>query len=68
MDCPLVLRVLKKVQRFAVGDTEIEPVSGIDPPGVDNNQVVDFAQQKFVNDVGFGNKVGILATTLPQFF
>jgi hypothetical protein len=45
-----------------------EPVSRIDPPGIENTQVTDFAQQKFVIDVSFGSEVRISATTLPQFF
>jgi hypothetical protein len=44
-----------------------EPVSRIDPPGMENTQVIDSAQQKFVNDVSFGSQVRVLATTMPQF-
>jgi len=46
-----------------------EPVSRIDPPGMENTPVIDFAQQKFVNDVSFGSQVRLFffSKTLPQF-
>jgi hypothetical protein len=37
------------------------------PARIANTQVIDSAEQKVVNDVSFGSKVRILATTLPQF-
>jgi hypothetical protein len=44
-----------------------EPVSRMQPWCIENTQVIDSAQQKFVSDVSFGSEVRILATTLPQF-
>lgn len=44
-----------------------EPVSRMQPWCIENTQVIDSAQQIFVNDVSFGSEVRILATTLPQF-
>jgi hypothetical protein len=38
------------------------------PWHIANTQVIDLIQQRFVNDVGFGSEVRILATTLPHFF
>ena len=44
-----------------------EPVIRMQPWCLENTQVIDSAQQKFVNAVTFGSEVRILATTLPQF-
>jgi len=44
-----------------------EPVSRIDQLPIDNTQLVDFAESRFVNHVNLDNKVRIRATTLPQF-
>ena len=45
-----------------------EPVSRIDKPSVDNTELIDFIQRKFVNDVSFVSEVRFPATTLPQIF
>ena len=37
------------------------------PGRVANTKVIDSVGKKIVNDVSFGSKVRILATTLPQF-